>query len=448
MDVMDGLNYGSPVFPNHTRSHPHTRLVFETSSITVMLLKFLTGLFVLGSIASAQLEPLHTSSRWIMDSNNKRFKFRCINWAGHMEANIPEGLQHQPVEAIARLVSDSGFNCVRLTFSIDMALHQDQKVSESFSTLADRAGAPKADVDSLWSRVKEKNPWIEMATVSETFGKVIDTLGTHNLRVILDNHVSKASWCCSLEDGNGWWDKAPGYVESNSRNFKTDDWLKGLAAMASFSAKHPAVAGIGLRNEIREVPVVQSRDAWYTFIPQGADAVHNANKDLLIIMGGTYSSQDASFLRSKPLDRSRWAGKIVWEWHHYTFSIPWITSFKNCFLWKQQVGAYTGFLLTQNQDYTGPLWLSEFGFGMTGGPPERHGIGSQEDYDYLNCLVEYVTGNDGDWALWALQGNYYVRDGVVDKEEGWGLVNKEWTAWRNTEVKGLLGKMWDVTQGP
>jgi endoglucanase len=412
-----------------------------------MLLSLLPTLLLAG-VTVAQLEPLHTSSRWIMDSANKRFKLRCINWAGHMEANIPEGLSHASADSIARLISDSGFNCVRLTFSIDLALNQDAKVADSFGTLAERAGADAAAVSGLWDKVKEKNGWIEDKTVSEAFGTVIDALGALGVRVILDNHVSHASWCCNLSDGNGWWDKAPGYNDANSRYFKTDEWSAGLAAMAKFAAQHPAVAGIGLRNEIRETPLIQSRDAWYTYIAQGADAVHGANPDLLIVMGGTLSSTDASFLRGKPLDRSGWGDKVVWEWHQYTVSPPWIASFGSCAIWKQAVGGFTGFLLQQDQAYTGPLWLSEFGFGMAGGPPEQSGLPDKDQYNYLKCVVEYQESNDGDWALWALQGNYYVRDGEVDKDEPWGLVNSDWTAWRNPAVKDLLGKMWEVTQGP
>ncbi|KAF2688512.1 glycoside hydrolase family 5 protein [Lentithecium fluviatile CBS 122367] len=414
-----------------------------------MLISTLWSALLLAATSTAQLQPLHTSSRWILDSNNKRFKLRCINWAGHMEAHIPEGLQHQPVDAITKLIADSGFNCVRLTFSIDMALNQGLPVADSFSTLASRTDADAAAVDGLWSRVKEKNPWVASASVSDAFGKIIDSLGARGLRVILDNHVSKASWCCNLDDGNGWWDEAPGYIASNSRYFNTSNWRAGLSAIAKFSAAHPAVAGIGLRNEIREVPVIQSRDAWYTYVAQGAHAVHDANKDLLIAVGGTLSSTDASFLRSNPLDRSPFGDKMVWEWHHYTFSPNWIASFKNCAIWKSvTVGGTTGFLLQQNKPYTGPLWLSEFGFGMTGGPPERSGIGTQEDYEYLKCLVEYVRGNDGDWALWAIQGNYYVRDGTVDRDEPWGLLNGEWSAWRNPAVKDVIKDLFLVTQGP
>jgi len=414
-----------------------------------MLVSTLWSTLLLAATTAAQFGPLHTSSRWILDSNNKRFKLRCLNWAGHMEAHIPEGLQAQPIDKLAQFVADNGFNCVRLTFSIDMAMDQALKVRDSFATLAARTGADANAVAGLWSRVKNANPWIEDVSVGEAFGHVVDALGAKGLRVILDNHVSHASWCCNLDDGNGWWDEAPGYVDSNSRFFNTSQWALGLRAMAQFAVNHPVVAGIGLRNEIREVPVVQSRDAWYTYIVKGAQAVHDANPNLLIIMGGTLSSTDISFLRTKPLDRSPFSDKVVYEWHHYTFSPNWIASLKSCSVWKSvTIGGTSGFLLQQGKSYTGPLWLSEFGFGQAGGPPERQGIGTQEDYDYLTCLVDYIKGNDGDWALWAIQGSYYVRDGVVDNDEPWGVLNSQWSDWRNPSVKNVLKDIFLVTQGP
>ncbi|KAJ2964720.1 hypothetical protein NQ176_g10774 [Zarea fungicola] len=67
--------------------------------------------------------PLHSSSRWILGADNQRVKLRCINWAGHLEVNVPEGLHKQPVNYIASWIANQGFNCVRLTYSIDMALN-------------------------------------------------------------------------------------------------------------------------------------------------------------------------------------------------------------------------------------------------------------------------------------------------------------------------------------
>jgi len=59
-----------------------------------------------------------------------------------------------------------------------------------------------------------------------------------------------------------------------------------------------------------------------------------------------------------------------------------------------------------------------------------------------------MQGNDADWAYWALQGDYYVRDKTVNKEETYGLFNKDWNGWRNDNFRNLVGKMMDVVQGP
>ncbi|CAI6333739.1 unnamed protein product [Periconia digitata] len=417
-----------------------------------MYITALSTVALLSSTTIAQsLSPLHTSSRWILDSNNARFKMRCINWAGHMEASIPEGLQHQPVESITKLVADSGFNCVRLTFSIEMALNQGQKVADVFGGLAARTGADPGAVSGLWDTIKDKNGWLDGATVGEAYGKVIDSLGARGVRVMLDNHVSNPSWCCNLEDGNGWWDEGSSnpLIQRNSQYFNIAAWEQGLAAMARFSADHPAVAGIGIRNEIREIPVLQNRDSWYDNVAKGARAIHDANKDLLIAMGGTLSSTDASFLRTRPFDRSPYGDKVVWEWHHYTFTPNWIASGKNCNFWKSlSIGAASGFLIQQGRDYTGPLWLSEFGFGQLGGGDDIKNVSDRESYDYITCLVDYIKGNDVDWAIWALQGNYYVRDKQVNPDEAWGILNADWSAWRNPKVKEILADVFKQTQGP
>lgn len=42
--------------------------------------------------ALAQTVPLKTQTGWILDADDTRVSFRCINWTGHGEANIPGGL--------------------------------------------------------------------------------------------------------------------------------------------------------------------------------------------------------------------------------------------------------------------------------------------------------------------------------------------------------------------
>jgi hypothetical protein len=42
--------------------------------------------------------------------------------------------------------------------------------------------------------------------------------------VHLDNHISKAMWCCNSRDGNSWF---------GDKYFNTDHWIRGWAFMAN-----------------------------------------------------------------------------------------------------------------------------------------------------------------------------------------------------------------------
>ncbi|KAL9625880.1 MAG: hypothetical protein Q9160_000201 [Pyrenula sp. 1 TL-2023] len=383
---------------------------------------------------------LHSSSRWILDSNNQRVKLRCVNWAGASEVNIPEGLQWQPVDTTASWIASAGFNCVRLTYSIDMALNPNQKVSDSFNAAASSTGAG-SKLTALYNTAVSKNSFLSSASTRSTFGQVITSLGNHGIMVILDNHDSHASWCCSTTDGNGWWASASGYNADNSRYFDTNKWLSGLSAMATFSKAYSNVVGLSLRNELRAVGSQDqnSHADWYNFIAQGAKAIHAANSNALVVVGGVNYATDMSFLYSKPLDRSSLglADKLVWEFHSYAWSNS-VTS--DCSAYTTLLGNSAGYLLAQNKAYTGPLWLSEFGWAQVDTSPSES--------KYVDCLVKYMSGNDADWAVWALQGSYYVRDGTVNHDESYGLLVNNWSGWRNSSFPRRLGSMFSVTQTP
>ncbi|CAJ2507042.1 Uu.00g082280.m01.CDS01 [Anthostomella pinea] len=408
------------------------------------------GLLPAASLAQTAL-PLSSSGRWILDADGARVKLRCINWAGHQETNLPEGLNKKSADYIADFVAAQGFNCVRLTYSIDHALAPDVGVGEAFTAAADAAGVSVEDMDGIYGDVVAQNAFAGEAgaTVRGVWEQVVAALWKRGVTTILDNHVSKASWCCNIDDGNGWWDEGFGYNDANSRFFKTQNWLDGLQAMAEWSASQPGVIGMGLRNEVREwllQGTFNDRADWYSFMTQGAERVHGANADLLVIMGGTQSATDLTHLRTVgTLDWTAWTGKHVWEWHAYDFTVTFALAKGDCPLLKQTWGLFDGFVLEQGQDYTAPLILSEFGFGMTGGPDD--GL-TDDDKAYLDCLKEYVTGNDGEWALWALEGSYYVREGTVNYDEGFGLMDFDWNGLRNPNVTALLAPMLEVTQGP
>lgn len=365
-----------------------------------------------------------------------------------MEVNLPEGLHRQSIDFITSWIANNGFNCVRLTYSIDMALNSSVSVSDSFINAAAPANVSTSDMISLYNQALVKNPFLANATRLDVFAKIIDTLNEKGVHTILDNHVSRASWCCDLQDGNGWWDTAVGYVPWNSRFFHTNEWLEGLNVMAEFSLSHPGVVAMSIRNEIRPFPLFQNynnNDDWYKYVTQAAKTVHAVNPDVLIIIGGSQSSTDLSFVGSRPLDTSAWAGKHVWEFHAYPFTVTLPNPTRSCFIANAEYGFLDGFVLRQNQSYTAPLILSEFGVAMTGGPYQ--GL-SDDHYGYLTCLVKYMESNDADFAVWAIQGSYYVRSSTVDYNETWGLLTHDWSELRNPAFPGMLGKMWQMTQGP
>jgi len=411
------------------------------------LLARLSALLGLASTAAAIALPLHSSSRWILDANNQRVKFRCINWAGHMETHLPEGLHKQSIDFLVDWIKNQGFNCVRLTYSTDHALNPGLRVADAFTAAAGAAGVSAQSMGDLYTSALQRNAFLTNATTRDVFGIIIDKLWDRGVMTILDNHVSKASWCCNLEDGNGWWRSAYGYNDANSRFFDTDAWLAGLQAMAVWAQRHPGVVALSVRNELREFLTqnLNNRDDWYDLVGRGARAIHSAHPDALVVIGGGMSSTDLTHVRKRPLDVSAWRDKHVWEFHAYSFTVTFTDFFDSCFYKKQAWGMFNGFVLSQGQPYTGPLILSEFGVGMTGGP--RAGLTDKED-GYLRCLVDYMSGNDADWAVWALQGSYYVRDKKTDFDEYYGLLNHDWSDWRNPAFKGMLGKMWQQTQGP
>ncbi|MCJ1443198.1 MAG: hypothetical protein MMC23_003696 [Stictis urceolatum] len=208
-------------------------------------------------------------------------------------------------------------------------------------------------------------------------------------------------WAAHLEsnltDGNGWWADAPGYIAANSRYFDTEAWLAGLGAMSAWARDYPSVVAAGVRNEMRRIPVLQDgsgHEVWYDRVSRGIDVVAGANEGILAVVGGTLGGTDFSFLRTRALDRGRWEGRVVWEYHVYSYSIGYVTG--NCDVFETQMGAAAGYLLEQGEEYTGPLWVSEFGFGMVGGP--NRGLNGQES-KYLECLMGYSEGNDADWSI-------------------------------------------------
>ncbi|CAI9784640.1 unnamed protein product [Fraxinus pennsylvanica] len=126
----------------------------------------------------------------------ERVKLECVNWAGHLEPIFVEGLDKRPLGQIARNVSTMGFNCVRLTWATYMVTrHANLTVTQSFRDLG---------LEDAMAGIAKNNPDLVNLTVVNAQNSVIEELGLCGIMVVLDNHVSQPIWCCSDEDGNGF----------------------------------------------------------------------------------------------------------------------------------------------------------------------------------------------------------------------------------------------------
>ncbi|KAL7122919.1 hypothetical protein ACP275_01G074200 [Erythranthe tilingii] len=358
--------------------------------------------------AICESTTLSTSSRWIIDQGTgNRVKLTCANWAAHMEPMIPEGLEKKPVSYIASQIAKLGFNCVRLTWATYMFTRPEYvnlKVSESL----DRYSLAAAK-----SGIGKNNPQFLEMSVIDVQKAVVGELGKNNLMVVLDNTVSMPTWCCSDDDGNGFW---------GDKYFGVDEWLQGLTAVARAYKGNPAVVAMSLRNELRGKG--QNLLDWYRYMKAGAQTVHTENPDFLIVVSGTSYDSDLSFLKLTDLEIGI-NNKIVFEAHWYTFGTgadKWESQTNNlCADFTKTAQRNYLFLTSQYHPY--PLFLSEFGIDQRGT--------NEADNRYISCLLAAVAEIDIDWALWAFQGSYIFREGKTDVDEVYGVMNLNWDAPRN-----------------
>ncbi|CAK9137013.1 unnamed protein product [Ilex paraguariensis] len=372
--------------------------------------------------------PLSTNSRWIIEEpGGNRKKLTCVNWAAHLQPMLPEGIEKKPLKYIAEQVGAMGFNCVRLTWATYMFTRfSNRTVAESL----DQLGLKQAMVG-----MTQYNPLFLNLTLVDAQKAVVDELGAHNIMVVLDNHVSLPKWCCSENDGNGFFGDL--YFDSN-------EWLLGLTMVANRYKGNPAIVAMSLRNELRGPH--QNETGWYKYIQEGATAIHSENPDVLVVVSGLSFETNLSFLKEKPLELN-FSNKLVYEAHWYGFFNPkqkWLSETnEECANVTEEFIKQSAFVMmsstSRSSNNPAPLFLSEFGV-------DQRGV-NEGDNRYLGCLLSIMAERDIDWALWALQGSYMLREGQVDSEEVYGMFDVNWDHLRNSTVQQRLQLIKQMTQG-
>ncbi|KAF3064444.1 putative beta-galactanase protein [Daldinia childiae] len=375
--------------------------------------------------------PLVTSGRDIKNTRGQNVVYAGTNWPGHGEVMIPDGLRYQSIETIVSKIKSVGMNAIRLTYAIQMIDEiysnngKDTTVKDSFTKALGQTNGPK-----VYSEFLAKNPSFNDSTTRlQVFDAVAAECAKQNIFVHLDNHMSKAAWCCSTNDGNSWF---------GDRDYNVENWTRGLSYMANHGKNWPALTSMSLRNELRKPdsnPTLSSQSYnwrdWYTNIKKGTSAINSANPNLLIFLSGldfdTYVTpvvQGTAFTpgsdKFKAADFQGYTNKLVLEIHNYQ------NSASNCNSLKSSL-YNSGFQALHADDSKAvnvfPVLLTEFGFDMTG---------SAWQGTYATCIASYLAEQKAGWFIWVISGSYYIRSGTQDFEETWGLLKHDWSDWRSS----------------
>ncbi|ORY64183.1 glycoside hydrolase superfamily [Pseudomassariella vexata] len=410
--------------------------------------------------------PLKTQGRHIVNARGDVISWAGVNWPMSGESMIPEGLEWASVDDILDMIQSVGFNFIRMGYAIQMVDEiYDRNGEDVPLDVAMIMAVGYENGTKITNEIISKNPgWTAQTTRFEIWSDIADAALKKGIFIHPDVHVGKAMWCCSHVDGNSWFDDL---------NFNASEWRRGLAYIATWAKDHPNVASMSLRNELRESwNVTDLYYNWQTLIGNmsaGADAIYEANPDLLISWSGMQYDQDLSALisgkniltapcykctairdayRSEPeyfdLDSYPWADKIVWELHLYgssedvdtgTCEIIEAGLYRNGFN-ALGIDAPSGCNITSDcppATRLTPVILSEFG----------HAQASTLYNDTLqNCLQEYTKKHGISWAMWSLAGSYRIRSGVQGLQDIWGLTNFEWSGWLDPDTIEGYWKPW------
>lgn len=363
--------------------------------------------------------PLHTAARdgrmVIVDGHGERVRLRSVNWFGfESPVLVAGGLDRRRLADIVALIKSGGFNSVRLPWCNEM--------------LAAVAVAPD---------VLRANPQLLGKTPLQVFDEVVRALTAQGLLVILDNHRTRADWCCDADHGDGLW---YGHAQTEAQ------WLADWAAMARRYAGNPRVVGAELRNEIRPDATLALRPTWGDGVPatdwrlaaqKAAAVVSQANPGLLIIVGGIdYQTDLSAFAAHPPVVAA--PDKLIYAAHDYTWDRSAGELGDDAAFARRSYERF-GFLADAGHDYSAPVYISEWGSCVQ---PDRAGKACAADrVAFREAFARYVAATGIDQAWWPLNGDqlpgYNRRQGDV---EAYGLLKPDWSGYALPEFVARIGR--------
>ena len=315
---------------------------------------------------------------------------------------------HTVINDIAAL----GYNTIRIPFSNQMV--ETPIVPQNLSFSNNTGGSINADLKGL--------------NALQDLQKIVAAAGQAGLKVILDDHRSKAG---ESAEQNGLW-----YTSA----YPSSAWVNDWATLAKMFAGNPTVIGFDLRNE-PHTPTGDTYAQGATWgsgdtttdvrlaYQQAGNAILAADPNALIFCEGISEFPDAS--ASSGFDSTWWggdlqgvaqfpvtlssAGHVVYSAHDYgpnLFQQTWFNSSTTAASLDAVWNRYWGYIYAQG---TAPVWVGEFGTGNASSDVESSAAGSQGQW--FQSLVSYISGNKWmGWTYWALNGedSYDLLDNNYD----------------------------------
>ncbi|KAI6382966.1 hypothetical protein MCOR25_000473 [Pyricularia grisea] len=335
--------------------------------------------------------PLSAKGRDVVDSKGRRFKLSSVNWYGASdELFVPSGLDMQHRDVIAQTIRRLGFNSVRLPYADEMVIANPTILPHLVSQNPDLIGRRALDV----------------------FEAVVTSLTDAGIAVIINNHITHATWCCGADPCDAGW--ANDHLGPLCRVSQTeDDWIAHWETVMSRFTENPRVIGADLRNEVRGVWGTMTWNRWATAAERCANRLLKMNSDWLMIVGGTESGNDLRGARDRPV-RLDVDDRVVYSAHVYAWSG-----------WGSREGRYSkrpypSFVASMRENWAylvegdvAPVWVGEFG------APAHPSVG---DANYWQNLMRYLKAIDADFGYWAIN----PRKPKDDAKETYSLVEDDW----------------------
>jgi endoglucanase len=332
------------------------------------------------------IPPLHTSGYQILDTADHPVRLTSVNWYGFDQKEfVAGGLDHAPLQAIIGQITAIGVNSVRFPWANETVEHN--------PIVADYA--------------VKANPRFRGKHALEIMDAVIGALARAHIMVILDNHMSRADWCCSESDGNGLWYNAE-YPESK--------WLADWETIVDRYKNQPWVVGADLRNELRSGAQWGGSDPkldWHAAAERGGNAVLGANAKLLVMVESPQYSTDFTGFDKLPVGL-KVAHRLVYSPHAYA---PADHTFQSYDEMRQVYDQRAGYLL--HAEPAVPLWVGEFGSCQT--------LDCGQNSQWFRWFMQYLKEKDLSWCYWPLNGTQSSGESrKYDTVETYGLLTPDY----------------------